>query len=302
MKAGSIGRRDFLRHTAAAAMMAAAARRAVTGSLPTAFAAEAAAGPKKALQLCILPKALSDADKFKLAKTCGFEGIEASPMADLDAAKKLADTAKAAGVRIHSVLFGWWKTPASATDTEVIDKNLKGMEEALRTAHAMQADAVLLVPAVVDAKSSYDAAYQRSQEQIRKLLPLAEELKVIIAVENVWNHFLLSPMEFARYVDEFQSPWLQAYFDVGNVVIFSWPEQWIRILGKRIAKVHLKDFKRDGNKWMELREGDVNWPEVRRAFEEVGYTGYLTPEVGENKSEEYLRDLSGRVDQILAGK
>jgi len=295
MKRDSMGRRDFLRTTAAGALMAGAAASLLRVS------AAATDAPKKALQMGMLPRNLSDEDKFKLAKACGFEGIEASPTEDLNAARKLGETARAAGVVIHSVLFGWWKMSFPDAAPAQVDGEIRGMEVALRSAKAMGADAVLLVPGIVDDKISYDAAYESSQKNVRRILPLAEELKVIIAVENVWNKFLLSPLEFARYVDEFNSPWLQAYFDVGNVVIFGYPEQWIRILGKRIVRVHLKDFKRDGYQWKPLREGDVNWPEVRRAFAAVGYTGFLTPEVS-GGDEKYLRDLSGRVDEIIAGK
>jgi hexulose-6-phosphate isomerase len=189
----------------------------------------------------------------------------------------------------------------SSEDPAVIEKGLKEIETALRSGKAMGADTVLLVPAVVNDKTSYDAAYERSQKNIRTILPLAEELKMVIAVENVWNSFLLSPLEFARYVDEFNNPWLRAYFDVGNVVVFGWPEQWIRILGKRIVKIHLKDFKKEPREWVNLRDGSVNWPEVRKALAEVGYAGYLTPELA-GGDEAYLRDLSARVDKILAGE
>ena len=165
----------------------------------------------------------------------------------------------------------------------------------------MGATVMLLVPAVVNDRVRYAEAYERSQANIRKVLPLAEELEVIVAVENVWNKFLLSPIEFARYVDEFNNPWLRAYFDIGNVVIFGYPQDWIRTLGKRIVKIHLKDFKSKGYEWKNLREGDVNWPEVRAALAEVGYEGYVTPELS-GGDEAYLRDLSGRIDLILAGK
>jgi hexulose-6-phosphate isomerase len=293
MKRNDMARRDFLKVTAAAAVAA-----GVTGNFSS---AAAEAGPKKALQFGMLPKGLSDADKFKLAKACGFEGIEMGVVADLEAAKKYADAAKGAGITIHSVVYGGWDAPFSSGEPAVIDKGLKNFEAAMRGAKAMGADAILLVPAVVDDKMTYDAAYKRSQEHIRTVLPVARELKLIIAVENVWNKFLLSPLEFARYVDEFNDPWLQAYFDTGNVVIFGYPEQWIRILGKRIAKIHLKDFKRKGQEWTNLRDGDVNWPEVRKALGEVGYTGYMTPELS-GGDEAYLRDLSARIDKILAGE
>ncbi len=293
MKGNTIARRDFLKTAAAAA---------VATGLAGSFSARAAeAAPKKALQLGMLPKGLPDAEKFKLAKACGFEGIEGYPMVDLGEAKKLGDAARAAGTPIHSVTYGGWNAPMSSEDPATIEKGLKEIETALRSGKAMGADTVLLVPAVVNDKTSYDAAYERSQKNIRKILPLAEELKMVIAVENVWNSFLLSPLEFARYVDEFNNPWLRAYFDVGNVVVFGWPEQWIRILGKRIVKIHLKDFKKESREWVNLRDGSVNWPEVRKALAEVGYAGYLTPELADG-DEVYLRDLSARVDKILAGE
>ncbi len=297
MNGTSMGRREFLRSTAAGAVMA-----GVAGSMLKAGAAEGgAAGPKKAIQLGMLPKNLSDEDKFKLAKACGFEGVEAYPMEDMAAAKKLGEAAKAAGIVIDSQCYGGWKNPMSSAEPDKIAAGQKEIEVALRSAKAMGADTVLLVPAVVDENTSYDAAYERSQKNIRKMLPLAEELQVTIAIEEVWNNFLLSPLEFARYVDEFQSPWVRAYFDVGNVVVFGWPEQWIRILGKRIVRVHLKDFKKKEREWVNLREGSVNWPEVRKAFAEIGYTGYMTPELP-GGDETYLRDLSERIDLILEGK
>ena len=296
----SIGRRSFLKRTAAAA--------AVVGSMKAAAQSSEAKTDmptiKKALQLGNLPGKLSDSEKFKLAKACGWDGIEAYPMDDLEAAAKLGETARAAGVRIHSTCFGGWKTPFSSPDAAIIDKGLAAMEVALRSTKAMGGEVVLLVPAVVNAAVSYADAYARSQEHIRKLLPVAKEVGVIIAVENVWNRFLLSPLEFARYLDEFDSPWLRAYFDVGNVVAYGWPEHWIRTLGERIARVHLKDFKGTGGHcgdWKPLREGSVNWPEVRRAFDDIGYTGWMTTEVG-GGDEAFLRDLAHRVDLIIAGQ
>ena len=170
----------------------------------------------------------------------------------------------------------------------------------MECARDLGADTVLLVPAVVNENTRYADAYTRSQQHIRKLLPHAERLKVVIAVENVWNNFLLSPLEFARYIDEFRSPWVKAYFDVGNVLAYGWSEDWIRTLGKRIHRVHLKDFRRGPRQFVNLLEGDVNWREVRRALEEVGYTGYLTAELG-GGDRDYLRDLAQRIERIIQG-
>jgi hexulose-6-phosphate isomerase len=286
-------RRHFLKYAAAATGTG------LLGRSTSSFASRTSAKLHKALQFGMLPKNLSDADKFKLAKKCGFEGIEHSPMQNLDAAQELGKLAREAGVPIHSIVYGGWGAPFSDPRPDVIDKGLAEMETALRSAKALGADAVLLVPAIVNEDVGYGDAYKRSQEHIRKLLPLAGELRVIIAVENVWNKFLLSPLEFARYVDEFDSPWLKAYFDIGNVIIFGYAQDWIRTLNKRIVKIHLKDFKRKGYEWTNLLDGDVNWKQVRRALDEIGYEGFLTPEL-QGGDEAYLTDLSRRIDKIFA--
>ena len=180
------------------------------------------------------------------------------------------------------------------------------METSLRNAKLWGADAALLVPAVVNPETSYQEAWTRSQSVIReRILPLAAELKVVVAVEEVWNKFLLSPLEFARYVDDFASPWLKAYLDVGNMLFYGYPQDWIRTLGPRIAKVHLKDFQFDhANErlyWKNLGEGDVDWIEVRKAFSDIGYDGWVTTEV-EGGDAVYLKDVSARVDRFLAGQ
>ncbi len=173
------------------------------------------------------------------------------------------------------------------------------METSLRNAKLWGADAVLLVPAVVDPKTTYSQAWERSQSEIRKLIPLAKELGVVIAIEEVWNKFLLTAPDFARYVDEFRSPWIRAYFDVGNVVMYGFPQEWIRTLGNRILKFHLKDFKYDTRQFVPLHEGSIDWTEVRRAIGEINFSGFLTVELS-GGDEAYLREVSRRVDRILS--
>ena len=193
-----------------------------------------------------------------------------------------------------------WKYPLSSSDRAAVEKSLAGMRTSLHNAKLWRADVVLLVPAVVDAKTSYRDAWARSQKEIRTLIPLAEELKVVIGIEEVWNKFLLSPLEMSKYIDEFQSPWIKAWFDVGNVVLYGYPQDWIHTLGRRIVKVHLKDFKRkeDGYAWVNLGDGDVDWGAVRQAFADVGYSGSVIAEL-EGGDESYLRDVSGRIDRLL---
>jgi L-ribulose-5-phosphate 3-epimerase len=256
----------------------------------------------KACQSNMLPTRLKDANDLALAKKCGFEGIELNrPMADLAAAKELGEQARQAGVPIHGVVNGWGG-PLSDPRPENVEKGIASMETSLRCAKAVGASTVLLVPAVVNEEVGYGEAWERSQKNVRKLLPLAKELQVIIAVENVWNKFLLSPLEFAKYVDEFDDPWLKAYIDVGNMIQFGYAQDWLRTVGKRIVKIHLKDFKRKENRFTaNLLEGDVNWGQVRMALEEIGYHGYLTPEIG-GGDEAYLTDVVQRIDKIIAMK
>jgi hexulose-6-phosphate isomerase len=291
-------RRRFLQTTTGALAASALAR---------GRAAAAPAGtPKKAVLVSMLPKELSILDRFKLAREVGFEATEVHTVTDPKVADEMRAASEASGLVIHSIMNeDHWKYPLSSGDPEVVRKSVAGMETSLRNAALFKAGAVLLVPAVVDAKTSYADAWKRSQQVIReRILPLATELKVVVGVEEVWNKFLLSPLEFARYVDEFQSPWLKAYFDVGNVVFYGYPQDWIRTLGPRIVRVHLKDFtvKRGEGRFdfTNIGDGDIDWVEVRRAFGEIGYSGYMTTEIdGGDKA--YLTDVAARVDRFLAG-
>jgi L-ribulose-5-phosphate 3-epimerase len=265
----------------------------------------AAASIRKAVLVSMLPKGLSYAERFAVARAAGFEAIEMQTIPRAEEAAEIREAAQKTGLRIHSVMnMDHWQFPLSSGDAAVVSRSVAGMETSLRNAALWGADAVLLVPAVVDAATSYQQAWQRSQRVLReRLLPLAQEVKVVIAVEEVWNKFLLSPLEFARYVDELASPWLKAYFDVGNVVFYGFPQDWIRTLGSRIVKLHLKDFQLDRPNgrfaWKNLGDGDINWPEVSRALKEINFRGYATTEV-EGGDAAYLKDVAGRIDRLLA--
>jgi len=262
---------------------------------------------RKAVLISMLPKELPYAQRFAIAREAGFHGIEMQTVALAGEAQEILEASKKTDLRIHSVMNAdHWRFPLSSSDRDVVNRSVAGMETSLRNAALWGADAVLLVPAVVDATTSYRDAWMRSQRVIREqLLPLARELKVIVAVEEVWNKFLLSPLEFARYIDEFDSPWVKAYFDVGNVVFYGYPQDWIRTLAERIVKVHLKDFQLDRPNgrflWKNVGEGDVDWLEVQRAFAAIDYRGYMTTEVAGGDAG-YLKDLATRVDRFLAGQ
>ncbi|MFN0101102.1 MAG: sugar phosphate isomerase/epimerase family protein [Bryobacteraceae bacterium] len=291
-------------------------RRSAITVTASAFAAAAPAAAdrlpiKKAILTSMLPKDMTWKDRFQMAKDVGFEAVEGQTEEDSAVEAEMRKASEATGMPIHSVMnMLHWQFPLSSSDSAAVEKSMKGMETSIRNAVAWGATTVLLVPGVVNPQTGYADAYKRSQMQIRKLIPLAEKSKIIIAVENVWNKFLLSPMEFVTYVDSFQSPWVKAYFDVGNIVLYGFPQDWIRTLGgERIVKVHLKDFHNRRNQlvranvpeFVNLRDGDIEWKEVHKAFKEIGYKGYATVEL-RGGDEKYLRDLSGRVDMILNGE
>jgi L-ribulose-5-phosphate 3-epimerase len=296
-------RRKFLKFSIASAF-AAGMRASLPASLFAASADSAALAIKKGVLLDMLPKQLSYGDRFKMARDVGFDVVQAPTTPDERIAEEIKKAADAASMRIDSVMnMDHWKYPLSSADSAVVEKSLAGMRTSLHNAKLWGADAVLLVPAVVNPQTSYHDAWTRSQAQIRTLVPLAEELKVVIAIEEVWNKFLLSPLEMASYIDQFQSSWIKSWFDVGNVVLYGYPQDWIRTLGKRIVKVHLKDFKRkeNGYAWVNLGDGDVDWPAVRQAFAEIGFSGSATVEL-EPGDEAYLGDVSRRVDRLLLAR
>ena len=263
-------------------------------------------GFKKAVKFHMISEELSVLEKFKLIKTLGFDGIEILSPNDLDQ-KEVLEARDQSGLPIHGVIDSvHWRKPLSDPNPKVRAEGVEALKVAISDARAYGASTVLLVPAVVNKEVSYDQAYERSQHGIQKILPMAERYGIKIAIENVWNQFLLSPLEFASYIDSFQSPWIGAYFDVGNIVNYGWPEHWIRILDRRILKLDIKEYSREKRDdegpragfQVKLGEGDCDWPAVRKALAEIGYQGWATAEVRGGGSER-LRDIASRMDRIL---
>lgn len=292
-------RRRFLQTTAALTVMSTVRARANT-RLPIAMAVE----------YNMLPTTMSIMERFQLAKDCGYEKIECPTTPDQGDAETMKAASEKLGLPIHSVMnMDHWEYPFSSADPAVVEKSLAGARVSIRNAHLWGASTVLLVPAVVNPHTTYKEAYERSQIAIRKLIPLAEEMKVTLALEEVWNKFLLSPLEFARYIDEYNSPQIRAYFDVGNVVLYGYPQDWIRTLGKRIAKLHIKDFyfrKEKGTDnnvaaWVPLGEGDIDWKAVYEALHDIGYEGTATVELDPG-DKPYLTEMRRRFGLILSGE
>ena len=261
---------------------------------------------KKAVKFGMIEEDLSILEKFKLLQTLGFDGVEMDSPSDLDRDEVIAARDET-GLPIHGVVDSvHWRKTLSDPDPAVRAEGLDGLKTALDDAHAYGASTVLLVPAVVNKDVSYADAYQRSQEEIRKVLPMAQEHGVKIAIENVWNMFLLSPLEAARYIDEFESEWIGWYFDVGNVVNYGWPEHWIHTLGSRILKLDIKEYSREKRDnegpyagfRVFLGEGDCDWPTVTQALADIGYEGWATAEVAGGDTAR-LRDIAERMDRIL---
>lgn len=294
-----VDRRDFLKASCAVA--------SATFASQVALATAADTGErrlKKAVKLSMVTGSAPVVEKFKMLKELGFEGIDIDQRVDHDDVRKAREES---GLIVHGVVdYDHWKLPLSHPDPKIRAAGLETLKTSLRDAKEYGGTTVLLVVGIVNREISYADAYARSQEEIRKALPLAKELGIKIAFENVWNMFLLSPLEFARYIDEFESPWVGAYFDIGNVVNYGWPEQWIRILGKRIFKVDVKEYSRKlrdekgpgAGFAAELGDGDVDWPAVLAALDEVGYRGWGTAEV-RGGDRERLQEISRRMDRIL---
>lgn len=268
-------------------------------------------------------------------KAYGFDGIEttaadASP-ADAEACRKVGEKV---GMRIHSVLRGWMQF--NSKDPAKVEATIAKTETALRAAQGYGADTILLVPCRIggmktpqpwefdiefdpknghlkrvvkgdndpfkDYIAAHDHATDASVEAVKKLIPAAEKTGVVIALENVWNNLWVKPAIFAHFIKRFGSRWVRAYFDIGNHVRYAPPQNWVRTLGSLIAKCHVKDFKLNpdgrGGKFINIREGSVDWPEVRKALDEVGYNGWMSIETSSCSDEEHSR----RLDLIFAGK
>ncbi len=240
-------------------------------------------------------------ERFELAKKCGFLGVEADSPSDLNRDEMVKARDKT-GIVIHGVIDSiHWKKRLSDPNPEVRAAGLEAYKGALRDANYFGADTCLLVPGAVRNKETenFDQCWERSTSEIKKVIPLAAELGVKIAIEVVWNDFLTTPELLIKYVDQFNSPWVGAYFDCSNMIKYGVPPaEWIRRLGKRMLKFDFKGYNLETKKWVGIGEGSENWPEILKACEEVGYHTWATAELGKCKEKE-LMEISRKMDKIL---
>lgn len=255
----------------------------------------------------MIKEELSLTDKFKLVKELGFHGVELNSPVDFTIGEILEAKEKS-GIELPSVVNkDHWKLPLSDPDPEVRKQCIQSVATSLRDVKALGGDTVLVVPGVVNDKVSYEQAYINSQQSIRELIPYAEETGMQIGLENVWNNFLISPVEARQYIDEINHPLVGWYFDIGNILRYGWPEHWIHTLKHRIVKLHIKEFSRElmnaKGLWegfkVDLLKGDNNWPVVMQAVREIGHKGgWLTAEVS-GGDREHLKKISLQMDEII---
>jgi L-ribulose-5-phosphate 3-epimerase len=272
---------------------------------------------KKGINCWTFPANYTVKECIENAKKAGFDGIEinmeeekkGTPSLRVDSTKaeieEIFKISQSNDMPISSVATGLhWKYSLTDDDPNVRKKGIEIAEKMIDAAKLFHADAILVVPGVVNERVSYSKAYKRSQEALKALSKKAEEEKVYIGIENVWNKFLLSPLEMKKFIDEIGSPYVKFYFDVGNILAFSYPEYWIETLGEYIVRVHIKDFDTSiGNiqGFKNLFEGDVNWPKVIEALRRAKYEGYLTAELTPYRThpEMLAYDASKRLDMVL---
>ena len=263
---------------------------------------------RKAVSLGMISGGGSILDKFNVAKECGIDGLEVNCPTSDENLKELIEARNETRLQIAGIMFaGNWSQNLTDHDPAKRKAAAEAITKALEQANELCAPHVLVVPGVVNAQMSYEDAWKNSLEELVKLAPVAERNRVKIGIENVWNSFLLSPVEMAYYLDQVNSPWVGCLFDIGNIVNTGWPEHWIRTLNRRIVNLHIKGFDRkladSKGKWAGFGvkmqdEGDFDWAPVAKALVDVNYRGWLIAEVG-GGDKAVIQDVSNRLDKMV---
>lgn len=259
---------------------------------------------KKGICYGCLPRDWPDEEKFRLVKRAGYDGIEINTLDDHDERRRISALAHEFGLELPSVMHtALWQKPLSSPEEATRQAGLENLRCTIDTARDVGATTVLVVPAVVTETQPYHQVYELSLHSMREIAPYAEDQNIQLAVENVWNRFLLSPKEMGDFLREVDSPNVGLYFDCGNILAYGYPQLWIRELGPWIRKVHVKDFDLQTRTFKHLLQGSVNWKEVRLALQEIGYDDYLTAELPlyPTYSDQMVLDTSHHIDRIIAG-
>ena len=254
---------------------------------------------KKAVKYGMIGTGKSVKEKLELIRKLGFQGVEIDSPEGLPNRVEMLLAQAETGIKVHGVIDSvHWRDTLSHPDAAVRAKGLASLRAALHDASYFGADTVLLVPGVVNKDVTYEQCLERSQAEVHKALPLAEKLGVKIAIEVVWNNFITKPQQLIDYVDAFKSPWIGAYFDCSNMIKYGVSSaDWIRQLGKRVLKFDFKGYSKTKG-WVNIGEGDENWPDVIKALGEIGYDGWATAEVGSG-GEAHLKDVADRMNRVL---
>jgi len=258
---------------------------------------------RKAIKFHRFESDASLVERFRIIKEAGFEGVEFRSPNDYST-NNVLEAQEKTGLEVVGVIAGWQHFGSDEEDA--VAKSHTNLRTALQDASDYGASTCLLIPETVNADMPYDQAYNQSIYEIKKSLSIAEDLGVQIGIENVFNNFLLSPLEFARYVDEFQSEWVGAYFDIGNAHWLGWPEQWIRVLGDRIIRLDVKGYSRDimnqrgpsAGFEADIIGGTIDWSAVRAALVDIGYDGWGTCEESKG-GEDRIRAVAAQMDRVL---
>lgn len=263
---------------------------------------------KKGLVFGMIKEDLTLVDKFKVARDAGFDGIELNSPTEFSI-PEILEAKASSGIELHGVINkDHWSKPLSDPDSAIRAQCIESVGKSLEEVKQLGGDTVLVVPGVVNEKVGYEQAYNTSLESIRSLIPYAEKAGIQIALENVWNNFILSPVEARRFVDEINHPLVGWYFDIGNVLRYGWPEHWIKTLNRRIMRLHVKEYSRDLMNTKGVREGfnvdllqgDNNWPVVMKAVQEINHKGgWMTAEL-DGGDRDYLKKVASQMDRIIA--
>ena len=246
-------------------------------------------------------------ETLALCQEAGYEAVELvfatgkdlDPDLSADELEQVRQRCEGAGVEVGSVI-AWYPDKGNllSRDAGERDKCQKCLRRSLEIAGALGVDGVLLHPGQLQAEGTYQQAWNDLRDALLETAPLAEQMRAAIGVENVWNKFLLSPLEARLFVDEIASEWVGIYLDTANMMAYGHPEHWIRELGNRIKKVHFKDFLRREHRFVNLRDGDTDWSAVMAELRVIGYDSTLIHEVGGSREE--LVELGERMRAIVA--